>query len=169
MRDYLRKLKPTCIDDLIAMKARYYRPGPLGSNMVDDFIGPQAWPQEDRISASCLADILKEYIRCYRLSGTGDENRQCDGRILLPWNRRSAPPAPMGKKKAEVMVQMRTQFIQGAKGNGTQRNHRRRGVRSPWLTLPGTVSTSPISAGYAIIAFQTAWLKVTLSAEFNGG
>ena len=59
MREYLKKLKPSCIEDIIAMNA-LYRPGPLGSNMVDDFIDRKHGKQKIVYPHPVLEPILEE-------------------------------------------------------------------------------------------------------------
>ncbi len=97
MRDYLRKLKPSCIDDLIAMNA-LYRPGPLGSNMVDDFIQRKHGLKEIKYPHPLLEPVLRETTGS-SVPGTGDEDRERHGRILL--GAADELRRAMGKKKAE--------------------------------------------------------------------
>ena len=85
MRQYLRMLKPSCFEDVIAMLA-LYRPGPLGSGMVDEFIKrkhgqvPVVYPHES------LSGLPARYLRRHRLSGTGHADRP-DHRQLHPGRR----------------------------------------------------------------------------------
>ena len=162
MRDYLRKLKPTCIDDLIAMNA-LYRPGPLGSNMVDDFIDRKHGRKKIEYPHACLADILKETygVIVYQEQVMKIANVMGGFSLGAADQLRRA----MGKKKVEVMVQMREQFIQGAKGNNISPNTAGE-VFDLMAHFAGYGFNKSHSAGYAIIAFQTAWLKVHYPAEF---
>ena len=71
MRDILRKSKPQRLDDLIALNA-LYRPGPLRSGMVDDFIARKQGKTEINYELPALEPILRRHLRRHRLSGTGD-------------------------------------------------------------------------------------------------
>ncbi len=162
MRDYLKKLKPSCIDDLIAMNA-LYRPGPLGSNMVDDFIQCKNGNKKIEYPHPLLEDILKEtygvivyqeqvmkiaHVMAGFSLGAADELRRA-----------------MGKKKAEVMTMMKHKFIEGSKKNDINEK-----IASDVFELmthfAGYGFNKSHSAGYAILAYQTAWLKTHYPAEF---
>jgi len=162
MRDYLKKLTPSCIEDLIAMNA-LYRPGPLGSNMVDDFIDRKHGTKKIEYPHSSLEEILEEtygvivyqeqvmqiaHVMAGFTLGAADELRRA-----------------MGKKKPEVMTQMKHKFVEGARANGIDEN-----VASEVFELmkhfAGYGFNKSHSAGYAILAYQTAWLKTHYPAEF---
>ena len=74
MRDILRKAKPQRLDDLIALNA-LYRPGPLSSGMVDDFIARKQGKTEVKYELPQLEPILARHLRRHRLPGTGDAHR----------------------------------------------------------------------------------------------
>lgn len=80
MRKYLRMLKPNCFEDLIAMLA-LYRPGPLNSGMVDEFIKRKHGEIEVTYPLPELENCLKGHLRRYRLSGTGDADCTDHGKI----------------------------------------------------------------------------------------
>jgi len=162
MRDYLKKLKPSCIDDLIAMNA-LYRPGPLGSNMIDDFIQCKNGNKKIEYPHSLLEDILKEtygvivyqeqvmkiaHVMAGFSLGAADELRRA-----------------MGKKKVEIMTMMKHKFIEGARKNSIDEK-----IASDVFELmahfAGYGFNKSHSAGYAILAYQTAWLKTHYPAEF---
>ncbi len=162
MRDYLRKLTPSCIDDLIAMNA-LYRPGPLGSNMVDDFIDRKHGVKKIEYPHPLLEGILKETygVIVYQEQvmkianvmagfslGTADELRRA-----------------MGKKKAEVMAKMKNEFILGAQKNKIPEKTATE-VFDLMTHFAGYGFNKSHSAGYAILAYQTAWLKAHYASEF---
>jgi DNA polymerase III subunit alpha len=162
MRDYLRKLQPTCIEDLIAMNA-LYRPGPLGSNMVDDFIDRKHGRKALAYPHPLLEDILKETygVIVYQ------EQVMKIANVMAGFSLGGADQLrrAMGKKKAEVMVQMRHQFVEGAKAKNIDER-----IASEVFDLmahfAGYGFNKSHSAGYAILAYQTAWLKAHYPAQF---
>ena len=81
MRDLLRKAKPERLDDLIALNA-LYRPGPLKSGMVDDYIARKQGKTEVKYELPQLEPILGGHLRRHRLPGTGHAHRRRAGRLL---------------------------------------------------------------------------------------
>ncbi len=162
MRQYLRMLKPSCFEDVIAMLA-LYRPGPLGSGMVDEFIRrkhgevPVVYPHESL--EECLRDTygvivyqeqvmqIAQIIAGYTLGGAD----------LL---RRA-----MGKKKAEAMAQQRSVFVQGAakKGIGEEKANEIFDLMEKFAAYGFNKSHS---AAYAQISYYTAYLKEHYTSEF---
>ncbi len=162
MRDYLKKLKPSCIEDLIAMNA-LYRPGPLGSNMVDDFIERKQGTKKIAYPHPLLEDILKETygVIVYQ------EQVMKIAHVMSGFSLGAADQLrrAMGKKKVEVMTTMRHKFIEGAKANNI--DERTAGeVFDLMAHFAGYGFNKSHSAGYAILAYQTAWLKTHYPAEF---
>ncbi len=90
MTEYLRKLHPKSLEDLIAMNA-LYRPGPLGSGMIDDFIERKQGREEDPVRAPAPRADPEGDLRGHRLPGAGDADRLRPGR-LLAGRGRPAPP-----------------------------------------------------------------------------
>ena len=97
MRDILRKAKPQRLDDLIALNA-LYRPGPLRSGMVDDFIARKQGKTEVDVRAAGARADSRRHLRRHRVSGTGDahlERRSPASRSARPtscarrWARRT--------------------------------------------------------------------------------
>ncbi|MFC1529981.1 DNA polymerase III subunit alpha [Gemmatimonadota bacterium] len=162
MRDYLRKLRPTCLEDLIAMNA-LYRPGPLGANMVDDFIDRKNGRKRIKYDHPLLEPILEstygiivyqEQVMRIASEMAGFSLGEAD---LL---RRA-----MGKKKAEVMEEQRELFLSGAKKKGVDRRIAE-DVFEQIAYFAGYGFNRSHSAGYAIIAFQTGYLKAHYLAHF---
>ena len=162
MRDYLRKLKPTIIEDLIAMNA-LYRPGPLGSNMVDDFINRKRGLKEIRYPHLCLEPILKETygVIVYQ------EQVMKIANVMAGFTLGSADELrrAMGKKKVEAMAQMKHKFIEGAREKDISESTANE-VFELMSHFAGYGFNKSHSAGYAILAYQTAWLKAHYPAEF---
>ena len=89
MRELLRKAKPERLDDLIALNA-LYRPGPLKSGMVDDYIARKQGTKEVKYDLPQLAPILDGYLRRHRLPGAGDAHRAGAGRLQPGASRHAA-------------------------------------------------------------------------------
>ena len=163
MRDILRKAKPQRLDDLIALNA-LYRPGPLRSGMVDDFIARKQGKTEVKYELPQLEPILRGHLRRHRLSGTGDahlERRSPASRSARPtccarrWARRtprswrsSAASSSrarrstgINEKKAAHIFDLMEHFA----GYGFNKSH---------------------STAYAFLAYQTAYLKANYPWHF---
>ncbi len=161
MRDYLRKLKPSCIDDLIAMNA-LYRPGPLGSNMVDDFIQRKHGLKEIKYPHPLLEPVLRETygVIVYQEQVMKIANVMAGFSLGAADELRRA----MGKKKADVMAKMKSRFVDGAHELKVNENAASE-VFDLMAYFAGYGFNKSHSAGYAILAYQTAWLKVHYPAE----
>jgi len=162
MRDYLRKLKPKNIEALIAMNA-LYRPGPLGSNMVDDFIERNNGIKPITYLHPLLEPILKETcgVIVYQ------EQVMKIANIMAGFTLGEADMLrrAMGKKKVEEMAKMKLQFITGARTKGIE-EHIAIEIFDLMALFAGYGFNKSHSAGYAILAYQTAWLKANYPAEF---
>ena len=162
MVEYLRKLKPQVIDDLIAMNA-LYRPGPLGSGMVDDFILCKQGEKKIVYEHPVLAPILRgtygvivyqEQVMQIASAMSGYSLGEAD--IL-----RKA----MGKKKKEVMDAHRATFVERAVEKGVPQAVAA-SVFDLMAHFAGYGFNKSHSAGYALVAYQTAYLKARYPVEF---
>lgn len=162
MRDYLRKLKPEIIEDLTAMNA-LYRPGPLGSNMVDDFIKRKHGEKEIEYLHPKLEPILRETYgiivyqeQVMRIAGdlAGFSMGHAD---ILRW--------AMGKKNFELMREKKEEFLDGCVKNGIDRETAEE-IFDHIDKFAGYGFNKSHSAGYALIAYQTAYLKTHYPQEF---
>jgi DNA polymerase-3 subunit alpha len=160
MQEYLRKLKPSRIEDLIAMNA-LYRPGPM--DMIDDFIDRKFGRKEIKYPHPKLEPILKETYgiivyqeQVMRIASDlgGFSLAQAD---LM---RRA-----MGKKKKEVMIEQKNAFVKGCLKNDIEEK-----IANDIADLIEKFAeygfNKSHSAAYAIIAYQTAYLKAHYPAEF---
>jgi DNA polymerase-3 subunit alpha len=162
LKEVLRKLQPAAFEDIIAVNA-LYRPGPLGSGMVDDFIERKHGRQKITYLFPELEPILQETYgvivyqeQVMKISSTiaGYTLGQAD--IL----RRA-----MGKKKAEVMAEQKKIFLEGA--NKLNFNEQKAGELFELMAyFAGYGFNKSHSAAYAMIAYQTAYLKANYPAEF---
>ena len=114
MRNLLLKIKPECFEDLIAILA-LYRPGPLESGMVDDFIKRKRDPSQIAYDPPALEPILKETygVIVYQEQVMAVANRLAGFSLGQADLLRRA----MGKKKPEDMDKQKALFVQGAKKN----------------------------------------------------
>ncbi len=162
MRSLLTRLKPNCFEDVIALVA-LYRPGPLESGMVDDFVKRKHGQTEVTYPLPQLKDILKE---TYGVIVYQEQVMQIaqevagyslgEGDIL----RRA-----MGKKVAAIMTQQRERFLSGSVERGIDS-----GMAGYLFDLiekfAGYGFNKSHSAAYALIAYQTAYLKAHFPVAF---
>src|SRR5260221_5243825 len=120
MRDILRKAKPQRLDDLIALNA-LYRPGPLRSGMVDDFIARKQGKTEVKYELPQLEPILAETYGVIAYQGQGMRISNVLARFTL--GEADILRKAMGKKDAEVMQKQRAKFADGAKKIGVADNY----------------------------------------------
>lgn len=162
MRDLLKKLKPDKFEDIIALLA-LYRPGPLGSGMVDDFIKRKKTVEKVRYDHPSLEPVLKDTYgiilyqeQVMRISNVlaGFSLAQAD---LL---RRA-----MGKKIPEVIEDLKKTFVDGAVKKGVSRAIAEK-VFGLIEFFAGYGFNKSHSAAYALISYQTAYLKANYPVEF---
>ncbi len=115
MRDILRKAKPQRLEDLIALNA-LYRPGPLRSGMVDDFIARKQGRTEVKYELPELEPILAD---TYGVIAYQEQVMRISN-VLAGFTLGEADllRKAMGKKDPEVMGKMRGKFLDGAKKHG---------------------------------------------------
>jgi len=162
MKDYIRKLQPEVFEDLIALAA-LFRPGPLGAGMVDDFINRRHGRAEVSYPHPKLEPILKP---TYGVIVYQEQVMQI-AQVLAGYSLGGADllRRAMGKKKPEEMAKERIKFEAGADANGVAPK-----VASAIFDLMEKFAdygfNKSHSAAYALIAYQTAWLKAHYPAEF---
>ena len=162
MRDLLVKIAPTRFEDLIAIVA-LYRPGPMGSGMIDDFIKRKKGQIPVKYDLPQLKDILSEThgIILYQEQVMSIANRLANFTMGQADILRKA----MGKKRPEEMEKLKESFIQGAKSNGiTEKKANRLFDLITYFAEYGFNKSH--SAAYAYIAYQTAYLKTHYPVEF---
>ncbi len=162
LKEVLRKLKPEKFEDIIAVNA-LYRPGPLGSGMVDDFIERKHGRQrinylfaelEPVLSETYGVIVYQEQVMKIASAIAGYTLGQAD--IL----RRA-----MGKKKVEVMAEQKNFFVEGAKKHNFDATKAAE-LFDLMAYFAGYGFNKSHSAAYALIAYQTAYLKANYPAEF---
>jgi len=162
MKDLLVRLKPACFDDIIALVA-LYRPGPLNSGMVDDFVKRKHGKQAVEYIVPELETILKETygVIVYQEQVMKIAVELADYSMAEADGLRKA----MGKKIASIMDEHEKRFLEGAVKNNIPLKK-----ASQIFTLMKEFGqygfNKSHSAAYALIAYQTAYLKAHFSVEF---
>ena len=162
MQDLLKKLKPQKFEDLIALLA-LYRPGPLHSRMVDEFINRRHGRSEVKYLHPKLEPILKE---TYGVILYQEQVMQI-ANLLAGFSLGEADilRRAMGKKKPKLMDEQKDKFLEGASQNGIERSTARR-IFELMAHFAGYGFNKSHSTGYALIAYQTAYLKANYPLEF---
>src|SRR5450631_1605239 len=162
MRDVLRKYQPSSIEDLTALNA-LYRPGPIQGGMIDDFIDRKHGRKKVEYELPELQEILQETLGVivYQEQVMQIANRLAGYSLGEADLLRRA----MGKKNHEEMAQQRERFIQGA----TQRGYPAKKIEKIFdlmAQFAGYGFNKSHSAAYALLAYQTAYLKTRYPVEF---
>jgi DNA polymerase-3 subunit alpha len=162
LKEVLRKLQPDKFEDIIAVNA-LYRPGPLGSGMVDDFIERRHGRQKVVYLLPQVASILEETYgvivyqeQVIKIASAVAGYSLGEADIL----RRA-----MGKKKAEVMAEQGAIFVDKSKALGIDPKKAQE-LFDLMAYFAGYGFNKSHSAAYAMIAYQTAYLKANYPAEF---
>ncbi len=162
MREILRKSKPQRLDDLIALNA-LYRPGPLRSGMVDDYIARKQGKTEIKYDLPELEPILAD---TYGVIAYQEQVMRISNVVAgFTLGEADLLRKAMGKKNAEVMAKMRGKFVEGAKKLGTSEKK-----GAPLFDLmahfAGYGFNKSHSTAYAFLAYQTAYLKANYPWHF---
>ncbi|NBU25283.1 MAG: DNA polymerase III subunit alpha [Gammaproteobacteria bacterium] len=157
MKDLVRRLQPDCFEDIVALVA-LFRPGPLQSGMVDDFIARKHGRIDGPIDYlhPSLEPVLKP---TYGVILYQEQVMQI-AQVLAGYTLGGADllRRAMGKKKPEEMAKQRSVFVDGAKGRGVpeaQAAH----IFDLMEKFAGYGFNKSHSAAYALLSYQTAWLK----------
>ncbi len=162
MTDYLRKLQPEVLEDLIAMNA-LYRPGPLGSGMIEDFIERKHGHRRISYEHPLLEPILKE---TYGVIVYQEQVMQIASALAgYSLGESDLLRRAMGKKKKEIMDEQRAGFVARAEERGIPQATAAK-VFDLMAHFAGYGFNKSHSAGYAVVAYQTAYLKVNYPVEF---
>jgi DNA polymerase-3 subunit alpha len=167
MKDLIKRLQPDCFEDIIALVA-LFRPGPLQSGMVDNFInrkhGREAVSYPD---AQYQHELLKPILEpTYGIILYQEQVMQI-AQALAGYTLGGADMLrrAMGKKKPEVMAQQRAVFEEGAEKNGIDGELAIR-IFDLVEKFAGYGFNKSHSAAYALLSYQTGWLKSHYPAEF---
>ena len=160
MQKYLRELKPTVFEDLIAMNA-LYRPGPMG--YIPQFIRRKHGEEPITYDIPVMEKYLKDTygITVYQ------EQVMLLSRLLADFTRgeSDALRKAMGKKKKDIVDAMKPKFIEGGKKNGHDPKTLDK-IWSDWEAFASYAFNKSHAACYSWVAYQTAYLKANYPAEF---
>ncbi|MBA64765.1 MAG: DNA polymerase III subunit alpha [Candidatus Marinimicrobia bacterium] len=160
MREYLKKLKPTAIGDLIAMNA-LYRPGPM--NNIDNFIARKHGKKKIEYPHPSLVPILEE---TYGIIVYQEQVMQIAHDIAgFTLSEADIMRRAMGKKDKKLMDELSIKFVAGAQKNDISKRKAEQIYALIEKFAQYGFNKSHATA-YAYIAYQTAWLKTFYAAEF---
>ncbi|MFC1631791.1 DNA polymerase III subunit alpha [Candidatus Omnitrophota bacterium] len=162
MRDLLKKLKPEKFEDLVALLA-IYRPGPIGSGMVDDFIKRKHSLTAITYDDQRLEPILKE---TYGIIIFQEQVMRIASDLAgFPLSQADILRRAMSKKDSEVMEEQRKYFVDGCAKNGLKQRVANK-IFSLIEYFAGYGFNKSHSAAYALISYRTAYLKANFPVEF---
>ena len=162
IKELLRKLKPETFEDVMSVVA-LYRPGPLQSGMVDDFIKRKHGKAQIKYELPQLKDML---ANTYGVIVYQEQVMEI-AKVLAGFSPGDADVLrkAMGKKLPEEMVIQREKFIEGAKKNKVPQPKAEK-IFDLMANFAGYGFNKSHSAAYALIAYQTAYLKAHYPVEF---
>ena len=162
MRDILKKLKPDKFEDLIAILA-LYRPGPIGSGMVDEFIKRKHGAIPIVYDHPLLEQILKD---TYGIIVFQEQIMKIVN-VLAGFSLAKADSLrrAISKKKEEIMQEAREDFVQGCIKNKIEKRIADK-IFNFITHFAGYGFNKSHSAAYAMISYQTAYLKANYAVEF---
>jgi DNA polymerase-3 subunit alpha len=162
MRDVLRRYKPTTVEDLTALNA-LYRPGPIQGGMIDDFIERKWGRRKVEYELPELEAILKETLGVI----VYQEQVMQIANVLAGYSLGEADllRRAMGKKIAEEMAKQRDRFVSGALEKGFPKEKVGK-IFDLMEQFAGYGFNKSHSAAYALLAYQTAYLKTHYPVEF---
>jgi len=164
MKDLIRRLQPDCFEDIIALVA-LFRPGPLQSGMVDDFIARKHG------RSTGPADYLHPDLKPVLFPTYGvilyQEQVMQIAQVLAGYTLGGADllRRAMGKKKPEEMAKQRSVFVDGAVARGVEERTAAH-IFDLMEKFAGYGFNKSHSAAYAVLSYQTAWLKQHYPAAF---
>jgi DNA polymerase-3 subunit alpha len=162
MKDLIQRLQPDSFEEIVALVA-LFRPGPLQSGMVDDFINRKHGRERIKYPHPSLEPIVKP---TYGVILYQEQVMQI-ARVLSGYTLGGADllRRAMGKKKPEEMAQQRDVFVKGAAERGVS-DKLATDIFNLIEKFAGYGFNRSHSAAYALIAYQTAWLKAHYPAAF---
>ena len=160
MRDLMRRLKPERLEDVIAIVA-LYRPGPMV--MIDDFIDRKHGKVKIRYDHPLMETILKE---TYGIMVYQEQVMRIASDLAgFSMGEADVLRKAMGKKDPEMMDQQRKKFVDGAKAKKIPARTAEK-IFDKMAPFAGYAFNKPHATAYAIVAYQTAYLKAHYPVEF---
>jgi DNA polymerase-3 subunit alpha len=162
MKELLRRLRPEVFEDLVALVA-LYRPGPLGSNMVDEFITGKHGKTRIKYPLPQIEPILRETYGVILYQ----EQVMKIAQVLAKYSLAEADELrkAIGKKKPEVLAKHRERFLQGASENNVDPKAAEK-LFQLIEKFGGYGFNKSHSVAYTLIAYQTAYLKAHFPVQF---
>jgi DNA polymerase-3 subunit alpha len=162
MVDLLRKSRPTRFEDLAALNA-LYRPGALDAGMVDEFVRRKNGSSKAKFLVPAMKEILEETYGVIVYQEQVMQIAQAVAGYSL--GQADLLRKAMGKKDAEIMAAERDKFVSGAAANGYDKRKANEifDYIEPFARYGFNKSHS---VAYALVAYQTAWLKVHYPRHF---
>ena len=162
MRDVLRRYKPDTVEDLTALNA-LYRPGPIQGGMIDDFIERKLGRRKVEYMLPEIEGILKETLGVI----VYQEQVMQISNVVASYSLGEADllRRAMGKKKPEEMAKQRDRFMSGAAALGHPKNVAG-DLFDQMEKFAGYGFNKSHSAAYALLAYQSAYLKTHYPVEF---
>lgn len=160
MTQFMTKLKPDCFEDIIAGVA-LYRPGPMDS--IPTYIKNKKRPKGIKYDHPCLKPILENTYGCMIYQ----EQVMRVAQVMAGYSLGHADilRRAMGKKKMHVMKEEEKVFIEGARNNGISEETAKK-VYDGMIGFAQYAFNKSHAAVYALISYQTAWLKLYYPAEY---
>jgi DNA polymerase III subunit alpha len=164
MKDLIRRLQPDCFEDIVALVA-LFRPGPLQSGMVDDFIARKHGKTTGPIDY-LHPDLKPVLAPTYGVILYQEQVMQI-AQVLAGYTLGGADllRRAMGKKKPEEMAKQRSIFVSGATERGVEQATAEH-IFDLMEKFAGYGFNKSHSAAYALLSYQTAWLKAHYPAAF---
>ncbi len=160
MQKYLKELKPSKFEDLIAMNA-LYRPGPM--DYIPDFISRKHGHSKIEYDLPIMETYLNETygITVYQ------EQVMLLSRLLANFTRGQSDELrkAMGKKLINKMLELKEKFLNGGKANGYEENTLEK-IWKDWERFAEYAFNKSHSTCYSWVAYQTAWLKANYPSEY---
>ena len=162
MRQLIKDLKPQCFEDIIALLA-LYRPGPLGSGMVQDFISNKSGETETKYELPELEPILKETYGMIVYQEQVMQIASVIGGFSL--GQADMLRRAMGKKKKDVMDEMKLTFLEGAEERDVPAK-KAAAIFELCYKFAEYGFNKSHSAAYALISYQTGYLKANYPVAY---
>ena len=162
MRDTLRKAKPQCLDDLIALNA-LYRPGPLRGGVVDDYIARKHGRVDVKYELPQLKPVLAD---TYGVIAYQEQVMRLASDLAgFTMGEADLLRKAMGKKDASVMQAQRARFVEGCTARGINQKKASK-IFDLMEYFAGYGFNKSHSTTYAFLAYQTAYLKANYPSHF---
>ncbi len=163
MQKYLRELKPTCLEDLIAMNA-LYRPGPLAE--IPRFIKCKSGKEK----VSYDLPVMERYLKATYGVTVYQEQVMLLSRVIASFTRGESDNLrkAMGKKKIKEMNKLKVKFLEGGAANGHPKDKLEK-IWKDWEAFALYAFNKSHATCYSWVAYQTAYLKANYPSEYMAG